>query len=171
MGEKKKNELNKMINSTILSLNIFSLLSVSPLYTLYNFHQGYLKSTFFACHFSKSLSNIIFSSTNHHQTTIKKSSFSHIINNAIYFNNDDLTEYCVFIISNGSFFQPGTIIHDQIIMPNQYENIAIDHYNSRPYFINDICGDIIIIDCIFDGCYAQTNSGGSLCIEQEANVI
>ena len=145
----------------------------SPLYTLYNTHQGQLRSSFFNSHFSRSFSSIIYSNTNMHKTNINRNVFSHVINSAIYLvNNDDLSgNDCVFLFKDGSLFEKGTLIHDQVVQPDQYIGYKLDERNLRPYFRNNACGDIKITDCIFNGCHAQTFNGGSIHIEQDASVV
>lgn len=166
-----------MANITLISLNVLSLMSVAPFYTLYNTQQGLMRSAFYKSRFSRSFSSIIFSETNQHQTIVSKSMFSKIMNSAIFLVSDIQSD-CKFIYSNGTQFKPGDVIKKETIKPDKYYD---DQYNNhRPYFRKEgadrikgksICGDITITECIFEGCYAQQYSGGSIHIEQDCKVM
>lgn len=165
-----------MFNVSFLSLNVLSIMSQSPFYTIYDTHQGPLKTTLFKSYFSRSFSHIIFSRTNHHNTLIKNNLFSKIANSAIYLTNsgNDLNLDCFFKYNDGTYFQPGDIIKNQVVTPDQYV-LDIHSDNFRPFFRKieglSICGDITISNCIFDGCYADSYSGGSIHIEQDCTVL
>lgn len=152
-----------MLNTTILSLNVLSLMSASPFYTLYHTHQGMLRSTFTNSHFSRSFTSVIVSYTYKHHTHLHNNVFSHTLNSAIMFTNDEsVTGQCT-LIENEDFIK-GSQIKDKNIYGDRFTD-AFD----RPIFNNE-CGDIIITHCEFHNCHSD-KEGGSLHIQQDCTVL
>lgn len=77
-----------MINLTLLSLNVFTFSSLTPLYTVQNLYQSRSSSILNSC-FYRSFTNIIFSKAESHQMIIKKDIFSHILSSAILFSSEE----------------------------------------------------------------------------------
>lgn len=147
-----------MLNATILSLNVLSMMHSSPFYSLYNTHQTYLKSTFINSHFVHFFSNVFISFTPKHETSFQNCLFSQILDSSIKLNDGSDT-YCFLKSSNESknIFKKGSPIENQII-------------EKRSYFTKS-CGNITINKCIFNGCHSAKSYGGSIDIEQKCFVI
>lgn len=173
------------MNYTILSLNVISMFSISPLYTVQKNYHSPLKTAFINSHFSRSFSSVFYSNTNRHQTVFHNDIFSHIINSAIFIKSEtnEKNMDCFFVYpsedeSSFTFFKAGDLIHDIKVKPEHYQKNLDDKNNDnfRPYFRKNnekksICGDIKITNCVFNGCHADSFSGGSLHIEQEGSVL
>lgn len=147
-----------MLNATILSLNVLSMMYSSPFYSLYNTHQSFLKTNFINSHFEHFFSNVFISFTIKHETSFQNCLFSQILDSSIKLDDSSDT-YCYLESSNKSknIFKKGTLIENQII-------------EKRSYFTNS-CGNITINKCIFNGCHSVKSYGGSLDIEQKCFVI
>lgn len=76
-----------MQNITLLSLNIFSIFSIVPLYTINQKNQLSI-SSLLNSHFSRSFSNIIYSYTEFHSTLIENCAFSRMLNTPIVFDHE-----------------------------------------------------------------------------------
>lgn len=135
-----------MINSTFLSLNVISIMSMSPFFIVHNNHNGIIISSFYNIHMSRCFSNILVSSTAKHQTLFKNCYISNILNSAIKLSNECPID-----------FEKGNPINSKTFQSSQLT-------------FNGDCGNITIVDCTFNNCQSSTY-GGSLYIEQDCYVI
>lgn len=150
-----------MINATILSLNVISLISSSPFYTIHQSHQIIPRTTILNSHFTRSFTSYIVSYTNRHQTIIHHSEFSYALQSAILLTKE-ISPQCK-LYENKSF-EPNTQIKNEMIDGSQFSS----DFN-RPIFKYN-CGNITITGCEFHHCYSE-NEGGSLHIQQECQVM
>lgn len=149
-----------MLNITLISLNIFSLLSISPFYSIQNSNK--LPQTLILnSHFSHSFNNIIASYTSNHRTYIKNSIFSFTLESAVKFSNNIINNKLIQYNANCTF-DANSPIGGQIINGEMFGN---DEHHS--VFLHD-CGDIIITGCIFNNCYSN-EPGGSIIILQNCS--
>lgn len=78
-----------MSNISLISLNILSFFSLSPLRTISS--NSYLKFTSIVnSHFSRIYPNIIYSNTQFHFTEINNNKFSHTLNTPLKFTNSNI---------------------------------------------------------------------------------
>lgn len=135
-----------MLNITLFSLNMCSLVSMSPLFYVHKIYKDKVSTSIINSCFSRSFTNIIYSATNYHRTNLKNDEFSHILNGAIVFtSNDDITK------------DKRTIVKNKNISSHLVYNDATNN------------GDITIASCSF--LYCKSTSGGAILIEQNCSVI
>lgn len=147
-----------MLNTTILSLNILSMMNNSPIYLLSNSYQAFPKTTFINSHFSYIFSNVFVSFTTKHDTTFQNCMFSNVLDSSIKLS-DGSNSKCFLKTSNKTknTFKYGVPIENKTI-------------KTKSYFI-DSCGNITIKGCIFNGCHSTLSNGGAVEIEQKCFVF
>lgn len=151
-----------MLNTTIVSLHMMSLLSTSPLYTIRNQFNGLVRTSFYNSHFSHMFTNVFVSYTNKHQTLFNNNLFSHSLSTPLKF----VSEYnCGINSSNSNVDMP---IQNQLISDSNFTGDNLK--NKRAYFKSD-CGDISIYFCTFLNCYSQDENGGSILVTQDCVVV
>ena len=79
------------MNISLISLNILTLNSVSPFYTI-NRNSQKVESSLFNSQFTHSITSIIYSSTNFHSTTVDNCKFMQIINTPLVFSSETAYE-------------------------------------------------------------------------------
>lgn len=136
-----------MINLTLLSLNVFTFSSLTPLYTVQNLYQPRSSTILNSC-FYRYFTNIIFSKAERHQMIIKKDIFSHILSSAIIFSSEESE-------NTGS---------KKIFKAQNFT--SKNHFNN-----NDLIGisDLYIANCYFIQCQSKTYGGG-IFVQQECSV-
>lgn len=151
-----------MINTTILSLNILSLASYSPFYTMYNINKGILCFSLCNSQISYLFNSVIQSYTRNHQTLIKNTIISHTLNSAIKFSSEGETSSCS-IFPNFPF-ESNTPIDNK-----EFNGKTCDADKDCHLSFKGDCGDLIITKCTFEGCHSK-ESGGSISIIQDCSV-
>lgn len=132
------------MNFTLLSYNLYSLVSASPFYTV-NHLKEKVSMKFYYSKFSHFFSNIIFMSTNYHNSILINNIFGTSLKSALVFINQEAT------IPNST-----KVNNKKFISTTQYNN-------------SNLYGNIEIMSCIFQDC--QSEIGGAILIEQECSVL
>lgn len=132
------------MNFTLLSYNLYSLVSASPFYTV-NHLKEKASMKFYNSKFSHFFSNIIFMSTNYHNSILINNIFGTSLKSALVFINQEVT------IPNST-----KVNNKKFISTTQYNN-------------SNLYGNIEIMSCIFQDC--QSEIGGAILIEQECSVL
>ena len=87
---------------------------------------------------------------------IKNTAFKNILNTTIVFKNDAFDEIC-YVKKDYDFVKNSPISKINISSEYIHEN--------RPYFIDIKCGNITIIDTIFNKCYSISSYGDVFLID------
>lgn len=146
-----------MLNTTIFSLNVFSMLSTSPLYMIKVNFNGPVLTSFYNSQFSHTFTSSIASFTTHHKTIIKKTIFSYSMDTPVFISSANCG------------------IDDTHKIPDPFKDITVDGSklgweNSRAFFLED-CGDVEIYYSTFKNCFSKNVAGGSLCVQQQCTVV
>lgn len=160
-------------NITLLSLNIISLYSMSPLYTINS--NSYYKTTYLCnSKFMRFYSNVLYSNTEFQSSIVKNNAFIQTFNTPLVFTDGDTYEgVCLADGSKCCFsttynFQKNTAIKGQTV---SQENFPNNWAGKHPIFVNDLCGPIQISECTFKNCGSTSDFGGGLLVEANLEVI
>lgn len=157
------------MNISLVSLHLFSLYSVSPLYTI-NSKNHKMISLISNSHFTHSFSHILYSNSHFHSTALQNNHFMHMINTPVVFSRF-IDGYCK-VGAECCVSTDYNFIKDQIIENAMVSNLSFpNEFDFKNCFFYENCGDIKMTKCQFSYCYTTQDNGGGIFIQEDCTVI